>query len=436
MLDVQLAVAGIIENLVVGAESRVLTTAVDGVIAAERIESLPLNGRNSSSPCSSPQQRAHHLFDPTKSNRVLVGSAGQLGRGGNITIDGQDNNDDVVGGPLLNLPIDAVQEFQIATNRFGADLGRSAASAINVITRSGANARHGAPRSSRATTPGSAAIDAGRCRARAPFDRQQMSGAFGGPLRRDRLFWFAAGEFRHQNGGVLVGTRNTATRTITTSFAPAPLRDSLWSLRLDTAGSGDRLSVRYAGEWGTDTSASAIERAIGSATQRQDATNRYHNVLGTWTPAPSNRSTNPERQCEHVPEPDAAGGHRAAADVPQPAGRRLVPHAPAHHADALQVSDSATFIRGPHSLRVGGELHQIYGEFNLGVFQQGRIELVEDFPTFDHTGDGRIDDNDLLFAVTLRSGKPTQSRSISPTRTTRTSPASRRTTGGCRTACR
>ena len=101
-----------------------------------------------------------------------------------------------------------------------------------------------------------------------------MSGAFGGPLRRDRLFWFAAGEFRHQNGGVLVGTRNTATRTITTSFAPAPLRDGLWSLRLDTAGSGDRLSVRYAGEWGTDTAASAIERAIGSATQRQDATNR------------------------------------------------------------------------------------------------------------------------------------------------------------------
>src|SRR5262249_6613235 len=58
---------------------------------------------------------------------------------------------------------------------------------------------------------------------------------------------------------------------------------------------------------------------------------------------------------------------------------------------------------------VGGELQKIYGEFDLGVFQQGRIELVEDFPTFDHTGDGKIDDNDLLFAVTLRSGKPTQS---------------------------
>ena len=34
------------------------------------------------------------------------------------------------------------------------------------------------------------------------------------------------------------------------------------------------------------------------------------------------------------------------------------------------------------------------------------LEFVEDFPSFDHNGDGRIDDNDLLFAVTLRSGKP------------------------------
>ena len=46
--------------------------------------------------------------------------------------------------------------------------------------------------------------------------------------------------------------------------------------------------------------------------------------------------------------------------------------------------------------------------FDLGVFQEGRIEFVEDFATFDHNGDGRVDDGDLLFAVTLRSGKPDQ----------------------------
>jgi hypothetical protein len=74
----------------------------------------------------------------------------------------------------------------------------------------------------------------------------------------------------------------------------------------------------------------------------------------------------------------------------------------------VQITDSATLVRGAHSLRFGGEVQRVDAEFRLGVFQQGRIEYVEDFATFDHNGDGVINDNDLLFAVTLRSGKPDQ----------------------------
>ena len=126
VLTIQLRLGSVQETVSASASTRVLDTAVDGVLDAREIEALPLNGRNFMElALLVPGNVPTPVFDPTKTNSVLISSAGQLGRGGNITIDGQDSNDDVVGGPLLNLPIDAVQEFQIATNRFGADIANS-----------------------------------------------------------------------------------------------------------------------------------------------------------------------------------------------------------------------------------------------------------------------------------------------------------------------
>jgi hypothetical protein len=66
-------------------------------------------------------------------------------------------------------------------------------------------------------------------------------------------------------------------------------------------------------------------------------------------------------------------------------------------------------LRGRHTFNIGGEIQRVESDLDLKVFQQGRIELIEDFPDFDRNGDGRVDDNDLLFAVTLRSGVPDRS---------------------------
>ena len=411
-LDVVLSPAAVVVDVVVTAEAaRPVTTAVDGVLSSERIDSLPLNGRNFLELAFLvPGNNPTPIFDPTKTNSVLIASAGQMGRGGNVTIDGQDNNDDVVGGPLLNLPIDAVQEFQIATSRYGADLGRSASSVINVVTRSGSNSMRGtAALFTRDDAWQAQPTTIDKLDEAPPFDRQQISGAFGGPVRRDRLFWFASAEYRDQDGGVTVGTRVPETRSIVRSFAPAPLRDKLWSLRLDSAGAANRYMARYAGEWATDTAASAVERPLGSATQRQEALNRYNSVLGTWTSAPRGNfvnslsasistflnSTQPVVIAPQLTFPSLQDG--ASFRMPQETRQTR-----------LQFADSASLVHGAHSLRFGGELQRIDAEFILGVFQQGRVEFIEDFASFDRNGNGVINDDDLLFSVTLRSGRPDQ----------------------------
>ncbi len=413
-LDVHLQVAGVKES-VEAVSSAALVTAgsstVDGVIGQTAIDRLPLNGRNFMElaflvPGNVPTPN----FDPTKTNSVVVASAGQFGRGGMVTIDGQENNDDAVGGPLQNVPQDAVQEFQIATNRYTAESGRSAASAINVVTRSGTDQLRGSASfflrdKSLQALP--ATYD--RTQEAPPFDRQQYALALGGPIKKSIAHWFAAVEYRDQDGAVLVGERDVAARTIRRTFAPAPLRDWLGTARLDGSPSGrDRVVLRYAYEHAQDTGASTLERVIGSATQRQDSTNVYNAVLGSWVRTLSNTSLNTlaasysRYRNEIVPVvPDTP---QLTFPSIQDGASFRVPQAT--NQDRVQLADSLALVRGAHSLKFGGEVQLIDASFDLGVFQAGRIEMVENFADFDHNGDGRVDDNDLLFAVTLRSGFP------------------------------
>ncbi len=387
---------------------------VDGVITSKAIENLPLNGRNFLElalliPGNTPAPN----FDPTKTNSIIISSAGQLGRGGNVTIDGTDNNDDAVGGPLLNVSQDAVQEFQIATNRFSAELGRSSSSVINVVTKAGTNDMHGSfsffERDRR--LQGLPATFDRTANKKPPFDRQQYSGTLGGPLVKNRAWWFGSFEYRNQDGAVLVGQRDVAARAIRQNFVPAPQDDLLGLARGDWQPSDkNRISFRYAIERLKDIGATKLDRAIGSASQRQNSRNNHQAFLTNWTyvlsPTAVNSFSFSVNNFINRTLPVATGPQLTFPSIQDGVSFRVPQQTKMNR---LQFADTLSLIHGGHTFKFGGEFQRVDSDFDLGVFQQGRIELVQDFADFDHNGDGKVDDNDLLFAVTLRSSKPTQS---------------------------
>jgi outer membrane receptor protein involved in Fe transport len=388
-----------------------VSSKVDGIIEEREIAGLPLNGRNFLElalliPGNAPAPN----FDPTKTNTVSISSAGQLGRGGNITVDGADNNDDVVGGLLQNISQEAVQEFEIVTNRFSAEYGRSASSVVNVVTKAGTNDLHGTGSffmrdSSLQGLPATFDRTSGE---ELPFDRQQYAFGIGGPIKKERAWWFGALEYRNQDGAVLVGERDTARRTITRSFALAPLNDLLANARVDLRPTNfDHLSFRYSLEREDDVAASTLIRAIGSASQRQQGRNNYHSFLANWMRVFSintvNNFTFNWSNFLNRTEPVTVGPQLTFPSLQDGASFRVPQQTKQNR---FQLYDTLTWTRGNHTLRVGGEAQRIDAAFDLRVFQQGRIEFVEDFADFDHNGDGHVDDQDLLFAVTLRSATP------------------------------
>jgi hypothetical protein len=412
-LDGQLSIAGttvVIDDVwatpLIDRES----ARVDAVIASSEIENLPLNGRNYLElALLTPGNAPAPNFDPTKANTVLISSAGQLGRGGNVMLDGTDNNDDMVGGSLVNVSQDAVQEFQVTTNRFSAEFGRSGSSIINVVTKSGTNDIHGSASfffRDKALQGLPATFD--RTQPTPPFDRQQYVFTLGGPIIKNRLFAFGAFEFRDQDGAALVGRRDLPTRTIVREFFMAPSRDFLVNTRFDyVPDDRDRLNFRYTFEDLKDTNSSKLDRSIGSASYTQKLKNRYHSFLAGWSrvlnPAIVNELNFSINDFVNDTEPSSDQVQLTFPSILDGASFR-VPQATDHR--RYQISDSMTVIAGKHAVKFGVDIQRINAQIDLGVFRQGRIEFVQDFATFDHNNDGQVNDLDLLFAVTLRSQFP------------------------------
>jgi len=143
-------------------------------------------------------------FGNVNSNGTTLSVNGNRARANNFTLDGTDNNDLTIGGPNFFISNqDSIQEFQVITNNYSAQFGRNQGAVINYVTKSGTNEFHG---SGFEFHRNSSALDAmtnqqrsdpGRDR-RDKFVSNVFGGTFGGPIVKNKVFFFVDGQLIRQ----------------------------------------------------------------------------------------------------------------------------------------------------------------------------------------------------------------------------------------------
>ena len=418
--NVQLTVAKAGEVVTVNANQvavELTQSEVQGQITGTTMQNIPLNGRNYLELAYLlPGNRPATNYDPTKTDTLEVSSAGNFGRGGNITVDGGDNNDEVVGGTLANFPEDGIAEFQIATNRYTAEVGRSGSSIINIITKSGTNDLHGSAFFFfRHRDLQGLPFTFNRNQPTPRFDREQFGGSMGGAIKKDKAWWFLSVEDRSQRNGVQVAQRDTATDTIVQTSAPGNLQDLLTTSRVDyKATDRDNLAARYSFNRNSSIDAASLRKPIGTAEQRQDSFNHYHSWLGSWNHVFSSHQIN--ELIYHMdffinkipafggsPETDPAGlapGNEVRFPDIQDGESFRIPQRT--RLNRYQIKDNYSWVLGKHTVKFGGEWENYGSDIQFDLFGSGRIDVTENFATQDRNGDGVINDLDIPVAVTLR----------------------------------
>jgi hypothetical protein len=231
-VTIHLTVGTATEQVQVRANAPLVDTTVTslGKTVQERdVLDLPLNGRNFSQlgllqPGVVPITPGLQAAGGSLRNGQAYAVNGQRPESNNFLIDGADNFNGVDGGFVIQPPIDSIAEFRILTHAASAEFGHSTGSTTNIITRSGTNAFHGAAWEFLRND----AMDAKSFFAPSvePLKRNQFGGTFGGPIQRDKTFFF----------GYYEGLRNRQGETVSATVPTALERQGDYSQNFDSHG--------------------------------------------------------------------------------------------------------------------------------------------------------------------------------------------------------
>ena len=190
----------------------ITSTQLGAVVNDRSVSQLPLNARDT---YQFLQLQPGVVSTVGSGNQIVYGSdkAGSVsvnggrGRANNFSVNGGDANDQFVNLPTVQPSPDSIQEFRVLTNTFDAEYGRNSGSVVNVITKSGTNDLHGNVYEFFRNTKLNAnpycftAVDGIPCD-KPQFNQNQFGGTFGGPIVKDRTFFFTSYEGRRIRQGI------------------------------------------------------------------------------------------------------------------------------------------------------------------------------------------------------------------------------------------
>lgn len=213
------------------------------VVTPLQVQTLPLLNRTFSNlSVIAPEARPVGNFDPTKTRIGSVAFSGGDGRQVDVNVDGGDNKDNVVGGLLQNFAYESIQEFQVLQHRWTAESGRSVGGIVNVVSKSGSNEFHGSLfgqfRDDALRKPDFFEKQQAAGSQKPEFQRQEFGGSLGGPIRKEKLFFFGSYErFRERSFNLVPPNALAQLQAIPdaapNAAIPTPYDDHLLTAKVD-----------------------------------------------------------------------------------------------------------------------------------------------------------------------------------------------------------
>ncbi len=388
-----LAPAGVAEDVTVTARTSAVETTTDTsdvTLDRQAIANLPINGR-----------RFHDFVSLTPTAQVepqrgQISLAGQRGINGNVSIDGADYNQPFFGGIrggersqfTFTIPQEAIREFRVVKAGYSPEFGRSTGGLVNAITESGTNATHGL--AFYLLRPEQLALQNAFGQDAAPT-QHQFGGSLGGPLVRDRAFYFVAYEQQEFKAGRevrftrLSGFSPTAAsregydhyRGLETPF-DVTNDAKAWLARFDfDLARGNRFNVRYNGSTNRALNSDGVGGVIVPTTHRSLETNgteenSTQTAVGQFTGAPSSNLLFELRgQYSREDRPRSANALKPLVDLSLGEFGTRSFRPTTQYDWRAQAGGNVTWLAGSHGVKAGFDVNHVFIDQIFGFFQNG-----------------------------------------------------------------